>query len=69
MPYWRDRVFNQQKVLLGKSIDELENELARLYKNALQENKRDLEGLYLDLMRQDIKGEVKINDLYRYNRY
>lgn len=64
--YWKDRVFQQQKILLDKSIDELENYLATLYKSSMREVENDMKALLFDLTKED---GIKINDLYRYNRY
>lgn len=69
MRYWEDRVESQKKILLGKSIQELENELATIYKSSMREVEKDMRSLYLEILNQSKDGEVKINDLYRYNRY
>ena len=67
--YWRNRYLSQEKILLDKSIEETENHLIKLYSNSLQLNERELRNLLNDLQKQGIEGEMKINDLYRYNRY
>ena len=66
MSYWRDRVFNQQKILLDKSIDEVNLHLATVYKSSMKDVEKDMKALLFDLQKED---GVKINDLYRYNRY
>lgn len=66
--YWEQRLIKMQKELLDPSIDELDAHLARLYKSSLEKNKREMVSLYNSLIAQ-ADGEVKINDLYRYNRY
>lgn len=69
MSYWKDRAFEQQKLLLDKTIEETNSHLATVYKNSMREVERDMKSLYLDLQAQSEDGKVKINDLYRYNRY
>ena len=69
MSYWKDRAFEQQKLLLDKTIEETNSHLASVYKNSMREVERDMKSLYLDLQAQSEDGKVKINDLYRYNRY
>ena len=66
MPYWRDRVLSQEKILCDKSIAELENHLATLYRSSLRSVENDLRVVF---QRLEKNGEVSINDLYRYNRY
>jgi len=67
--YWQKRQFNQQKILLDKTIEETDFHLATIYKSSMREVEKDMKSLYLDLQNQSANGEVKINDLYRYNRY
>ena len=67
--YWEQRLIKQQKELLDPSIDELDNHLIRLYKSSLDKNKREMVNLYNTLINESENGTVKINDLYRYNRY
>lgn len=67
--YWEQRLIKMQKELLDKSIDELDLHLIRLYKSSLEKNKREMVNLYNTLINQSENGAVKINDLYRYNRY
>ena len=69
MTYWTDRQFEQQKILLDKTIEETNNHLVRIYKSSMRDVEKDLKSLYLDLQKQSQDGVVKINDLYRYNRY
>ena len=68
MSYWKDRIEEQKKILLGKSIDELDSHLATIYKSSMREIEKDMTELYFELLSQG-EGEIKINDLYRYNRY
>ena len=67
--YWTDRQFEQQKLLLDKTIEETDKHLATVYKSSMRDVERDMKSLYLDLQKQAENGKVKINDLYRYNRY
>lgn len=69
MSYWTDRQFEQQKLLLDKTIEETDKHLATVYKSSMRDVEKDLKSLYLDLQKQAEDGKVKINDLYRYNRY
>ena len=69
MTYWQDRLFKQQELLLDKTIEETNQHLASVYKSSMRGVERDLKSLYLDLQKQAEDGKVKINDLYRYNRY
>lgn len=52
--------------MAGKSIEETEKELARLYKKALRDNEKELKSLLYDLQKN---GEDRIIDIYKYNRY
>lgn len=67
--YWRERQFSQRKLLLDKSIEETKNYLTTVYKSSIREVENDMRELYLDLLVESEDGKVKINDLYRYNRY
>ena len=69
MTYWTDRQFQQQKLLLDKTIEETDNHLIAVYKSSMRDVEKDIKSLYLDLQKQAEDGKVKINDLYRYNRY
>lgn len=69
MSYWRDRWLQQEGILLDKSIDETETYLISMYQKSLRDVENDLKQLYYDLLNQSDDGEIKINDLYRYNRY
>lgn len=69
MSYWRDRQFSQRKILLDKTIEETNSHLATIYKSSIREVENDMRSLYLDMLVQSEDGKVKINDLYRYNRY
>jgi len=66
MTYWKKRLLEQEKNILDKGISATENELVRLYQRAARENEKELKSLFYELSKN---GEVKINDLYRYNRY
>ena len=69
MSYWKDRQFNQQKILLDKTIEETNSHLAKLYKSSIRDVENDMRKLYLDMLVQAEDGKIKTNDLYRYNRY
>jgi len=69
MTYWQDRQFNQRKILLDKTIEETQEKLATVYKSSMKDIENDMRSLYLELQQQSADGKVKINDLYRYNRY
>lgn len=67
--YWQKRQFNQQKILLDKTIEETNSHLAKLYKSSIRDVENDMRKLYLDMLVQAEDGKIKTNDLYRYNRY
>lgn len=69
MSYWKDRVLKQEEILLDKSIDETEGHLIRLYQQSMRDTERDIKSLFVDLESEMMNGNLKINDLYRYNRY
>lgn len=69
MTYWQDRQFSQRKILLDKTIEETQDKLATIYKSSMKDIEKDMRSLYLELQQQSADGKVKINDLYRYNRY
>lgn len=69
MSYWKDRVEKQKEILLGKSIEETENHLARLYRGSMRKVESEMKELYYELLQDSMDGTVSINDLYRYNRY
>ena len=69
MTYWQDRQFSQRKILLDKTIEETQDKLATIYKSSMKDIEKDMRSLYLELQQQSEDGKVKINDLYRYNRY
>lgn len=69
MSYWTDRYLSQEKILLDKTVEETNLHLARIYKKALRDNERDLKNLMNELKAQTAKGDITINDLYRYNRF
>ena len=69
MSYWKDRVLKQEEILLDKSIDETEGHLIRLYQQSMKDTERDIKSLFVDLESEMMNGNLKINDLYRYNRY
>ena len=64
--YWRDRLERQKNLLLGKSIDETNSHLATIYKSSIRDIEKDMKALLFDIKKED---GVKINDLYRYNRF
>lgn len=64
--YWRDRLERQKNLLLGKSIEETNTHLAIIYQSSIRDIEKDMKALLFDIKKED---GVKINDLYRYNRY
>lgn len=67
--YWAERIIKQQDVLYRKGVNAQNRQLARYYKVALEDTKKDIGNLYDKLVKESIDGNIKVNDLYRYNRY
>lgn len=67
--YWLQRDILQREALLDKSIADTEKELASQYKKTMKVLKRDMEGLYDEVLASKADGTILASDLYRFNRY
>lgn len=65
--YWIARSLKQQDILYDKTLQESQQQLMKVYKEALNDVKDDITSLYLKLIKT--AEDIKINDLYRYNRF
>ena len=68
MDYWTKRLLNQTNRLYNKTVQEAEVELRKLYRESLKANEQQMIDVW-NSIKDSENGEVKPNDLYRYNRY
>lgn len=68
MGYW-DRRIKKQDALFNASLEQTQAQYRKAYLQALQATQRDIEDLYDKLQREAADGKIKMNDIYRYNRY
>ena len=68
MTYWEKRIVTQTNRLYDKSVQEAEVELRKLYRESLKQNEQQMIDVW-NSIKDSENGEVKPNDLYRYNRY
>lgn len=67
--YWKKRLDEQEQWLLDQEIAAADEHLKKLYTRALRDTERDINKLY-DIVARELKsGDIKMNDLYKYNRY
>ena len=67
--YWEKRLDEQEQWLLEQEIAAADAHLIKLYIKALRDTERDISKLY-DIVAKEINGDnIKMNDLYKYNRY
>lgn len=69
--YWQKRLTKQQDIIYDKCLEDIQNELSKKYKQAMQDIKVDMQDLYDKLLAdaKKIDGEIATNDLYKFNRY
>ena len=67
--YWEKRLQEQADILFNKSALDIDKELAIKYRQALNETLDDISDLWDKLQKEQADGQVRPNDLYRYNRY
>ena len=67
MTYWEKRVTQTDRIY-NKSVQEAEVELRKLYRESLKANEQQMIDVW-NSIKDSENGEVKPNDLYRYNRY
>lgn len=63
--YWAKR----QEAAFSKTLTQTRDLYKKAYREALEGTQRDIERLYDTLIQESIDGKIKMNDLYRYNRY
>ena len=68
MTYWEKRIVTQTDRIYNKSVQEAEVELRKLYRESLKANEQQMIDVWNSIKNSE-DGEVKPNDLYRYNRY
>ena len=68
MTYWEKRIVTQTDRIYNKSVQEAEAELRKLYRESLKQNEQQMIDVW-NSIKDSENGEIKPNDLYRYNRY
>ena len=68
MDYWTQRILNQTDRIYNKTTKEAEVELRKLYIESLKANEQQMIDVW-NSIKDSENGEIKPNDLYRYNRY
>ena len=68
MDYWTQRILNQTDRIYNKTAKEAEVELRKLYRESLKANEQQMIDVW-NSIKDSENGEIKPNDLYRYNRY
>ena len=68
MNYWEKRIVTQTDRIYNKTVQEAEAELRKLYRESLKANEQQMIDVW-NSIKDSENGEVKPNDLYRYNRY
>lgn len=68
MTYWEKRIVTQTDRIYNKTVQEAEVELRKLYRESLKANEQQMIDVW-NSIKDSENGEVKPNDLYRYNRY
>ena len=66
--YWQKRLIEQQDRLHDITEEQARSELRKKYKQALRDTKIDISELYDLILKEAVDGEIKPNDLYRFNR-
>lgn len=67
--YWIDRLDEATLLLMDKTEEEIEAELAKSYTKAIKQTIRDITNLYNKLVAESEDCKVRPNDLYKYDRY
>lgn len=67
--YWRSRVMKTNEKLFEKSTEQCEKQLAKYYRRAAIATKNDIEVLFYEIQKKESQGIIRINDLYRNERY
>lgn len=70
MSYWQDRMLEAQKKWSDKSIDEINAQLLKYYKSAMQSTIRDFEAVYDKVLTQaEDNKPITPADLYKLDKY
>lgn len=69
MGYWAERIDEQANILYDKTTAQTQRELAKQYQKQAKKVIADMGVLYEKLIEEAANGEVRPNDLYKYNRY
>jgi len=67
--YWQKRITKQQDALYDKTLEDIQKELTKKYNRAMQDVKANMQDLYDKLLKDAVDGQIRINDLYKFNRY
>lgn len=65
--YWQTRQLKQEDKVFAASELMIKKALAQEHLNTLVEIEKDMGNLYLDILNSN--GEIRINELYKYNRF
>lgn len=66
--YWYDRIIDEQEKVFHTTEQQANKELLKRYNQALKDTKRDISDLFDDIIKEAIDGEIRPNDLYKFNR-
>lgn len=69
MSYWYDRIDYQSNKAYNKRLHTIDKQLQFEYQRALKDIELDMVALYDKLLKEAQNGEIRPNDLYKYNRY
>jgi SPP1 gp7 family putative phage head morphogenesis protein len=69
MSYWYDRIDYQSGKAYNKRLHKVDKQLQFEYQRALKDIELDMVALYDKLVSEAANGEIRPNDLYKYNRY
>lgn len=64
--YWNSRLQEQQEILYNRDLEVVQKRLKRAYQDSLKDVVQDIKNLWDKIT---VKGNVSVNDLYKYNRY
>lgn len=67
--YWARRLQKRQDALFSLSYEEARGRYVKAYTDAIKATQRDIEALYDTLLKEAADGKIKMNDVYKYNRF
>lgn len=67
--YWTKRIDKQNELLYDKTLEQTEAKLAKQYMIALKDIQKEIEALYDKVEIDAGNNKIRMNDLYKYNRY